>query len=352
MGNLMANSEIELERINHLLDKSLPSYRKAFSDRTAWLMACCSELAYIRFNPLFAKEEQKGYFLEHISKLIDDDKKSSLIKLIDLFSYDPDEELKKLINELKTLRIKLIETYDNQSTQAILLTYADYVILAFRGTEPKSIKDIRADAKGTLTQCESGGMVHTGFKEAYELVAMDIQQKLNEEEYANKPLFITGHSLGGALATIAAKKLKHQAGIAACYTFGSPRVGNKEWICSLKTPVYRLVNAADAVTMLPPGGLSVDLISRALQFIPGVGIPLRQALLTRFGGYLHGGNMRYLENVPTGQYDKTELLYSVSLFYRLKGLFYNQLRWTNILSDHSITVYRKKLAVIAEKRNP
>lgn len=88
-----------------------------------------------------------------------------------------------------------------------------------------------------------------------------------------------------------------------------------------------------------------------VQFIPQVGTSLRQTLLSKFGGYLHGGNMRYLENVSEGQCEDVKLLYSVSLFYRIKGLLYNQLSWKHLLSDHSINLYRKKLAVIAKKRN-
>ena len=52
MTHLLATSDTELNVLNQLLDKSLPAYRKAYSDRTAWLMACCSELAYIKYNPL------------------------------------------------------------------------------------------------------------------------------------------------------------------------------------------------------------------------------------------------------------------------------------------------------------
>ena len=353
MSNLIANTELELETVNHLLDKQLPSYRKAFSDRTAWVMACCSELAYIRFNPLFSKEQQKDYFLEHVAKLIGEKKQAALVELINIISYDHNEERERLCNELSLLRMELIETYDCKGTQAILLSYGDYIVLAFRGTEPKSIRDIRSDADGVLIDCPvTKGLVHKGFNDAYELVADDIQKKLNEEAYADKILFITGHSLGGALATVAAKRLDHKAGIGACYTYGSPRVGNKEWICGLKTPIYRIVNAADAVTMLPPGGIVVGVLGSIVQFIPSVGALLKKALVSRFGGYMHAGNMRYLENAEPGQFEKVELLYSVSLPYRIKGLIYNQLSWKNVLSDHSITTYRKKLTAVAKQRNP
>ena len=67
----------ERNRANDLLDKSLPTYRQAYSDRTAWLMACLSELAYRRFNPLFSSGDQKAWFLENIAKLIDDGRKAS-----------------------------------------------------------------------------------------------------------------------------------------------------------------------------------------------------------------------------------------------------------------------------------
>ncbi len=46
----------ESDRVNNLLDRSMPSYRQAYSDRTAWLMACLSELAYILQSTLFERQ--------------------------------------------------------------------------------------------------------------------------------------------------------------------------------------------------------------------------------------------------------------------------------------------------------
>ena len=64
------------------------------------------------------------------------------------------------------------------------------------------------------------------------------------------PIFVTGHSLGGALATLGAAYLSGW-GLAACYTFGAPRVGNKEFSSSLQTPIYRVVNPLDTVPHIP-----------------------------------------------------------------------------------------------------
>lgn len=351
MAHILANSELELNRITNLLDKNVPTYRQAYSDRTAWVMACVAELSYIRFNPLFSNSEQKDYFLENISKLVSGNKKSSLIKLIEIVSYDHNKEKEKLESELSIVKIKLLNTFDADGTQAILVSFNSFIVLAFRGTETTSIKDIKTDTKAKTTECETGGNIHSGFKEAFENVSFEIQKYLNEDELKDKPLLITGHSLGGALATIATKRLRHKAGIAACYTFGSPRVGDEEWIANIKTPIYRLVNAADCVTMLPPSSETITLISWLSQFIPWIGKSLRSMLLSYFGGYLHCGNMRYLTNCPKGNYANVKLLYSVSFFYRIKGFIVKKLPWKHFLADHSMKIYRKKLMVIANYRN-
>jgi predicted lipase len=351
MANILANSEFELNQVNNLLDKNVPSYRQAYSDRTAWIMACISELAYLKFNPLFSNQKRKEYFLDNIKRLVNENRKSSLLKLIDLVGYDHQKEKEKLETELSLLRMKLLEPFDKNGTQAILISNDRFIVLAFRGTEAMSIKDIKADAKAITTQSETEGRIHSGFKNAFKEVALDVQKKLDEDKFKKMPLFITRYSLGRALATIAAKNLSHKGGIAACYTFGSPRVGDEEWVANFKTPVYRLVNAADCVTMLPPGTETITVISWISQFIPWVGKSLRSWLLSKFGGYLHGGNMRYLTNCPSGQYDNVKLLYSVSLFYRIKGLIIKKLPWKKFLADHSISVYRKKLTIIAQNRN-
>ena len=352
------------DRVTRLLDKSVPSYRQAYSDRTAWLMACLSELAYIKFNPLFSNSKHKDWFLGNILKLVDDSlnegsKVSSLITLIDTIAYDHEEERNKLEGELESIRLKLEGTFDRSGTQAMLVESQKFIVLAFRGTEATSVKDIKTDLKAKTTPCKTGGKIHIGFQEAYEKVAVDIQAKINEPQFQNKPLFITGHSLGGALAMIAAKKLTHQGGIAACYTFGAPRVGDEEWISDIKAPVYRLVNSADCVPMLPPGDEMVSFIawlSRGisrlhLPWVSPAGEAFSRWLLSKYGGYRHGGYMRFLTNCPPGSYERVRLLYGVSFFRRVKGFLIKKLPWKKFLSDHSMIIYRKKLMIIAEKRN-
>ena len=201
-------------------------------------MAYFSELAYLRFNPLFRDGTTQDWFVERVSELIDDKQKSSLIKLIDLIAYDAEEEKDALQRSLNEIGYRLEDVFDSHGTQAFLTSCEDHLVLSFRGTEATSMKDIKSDLKATTMLCSSGGKIHTGFSEAFDVVKQEIKSKLNDPQYAAKPLYITGHSLGGALATVAAKKLHHSAGTAACYTFGAPRVGDDEWISTIKTPVY------------------------------------------------------------------------------------------------------------------
>ena len=110
MTNILAKSALESNHFESLLNKDVPSYRQAYSDRTAWIMACLSELAYIRFNPLFSNNEHKDYFLDRISELLNENKESSLMKLIDLVGYDHNQEKKKLKSEKEFKQGKLVKT--------------------------------------------------------------------------------------------------------------------------------------------------------------------------------------------------------------------------------------------------
>ncbi|PHR74229.1 MAG: lipase [Arcobacter sp.] len=347
MSNIIAESQEEIENIKELLAKDIPSYRQAYSDRTSMIMACLSELAYIKFDkPLLDKTKKR--LIENVTSLLNEKKSKSIYKLIELLAYDSEEEKNKLISELEVLDLKLAETFDKNGTQAMVVSSNKFYVLAFRGTETTSIADIKADLNAKQTQCETDGKIHRGFKNAFNEVHNDIQNYINEK-LQDKPLFITGHSLGGALATVATKKLKHPE-LAACYTYGSPRVGNEEWMLGIKSPVYRLVNSADPVTMLPPGSDTIDILSLLVKFIPSVGDSLSKKLESNYGGYTHAGYMRFLTNIESGKYADAKLLYSVSFLKRIRAYFTKSMSFKSIPADHSMSVYREKLQYIAFDR--
>jgi pimeloyl-ACP methyl ester carboxylesterase len=119
--------------------------------------------------------------------------------------------------------------------------------VAFRGTQPGKLADLLADLRFGLVDWAGGGRVHSGFKEAYESISGDISAWL--ERSATKGVVATGHSLGGALATL----LAAQRPEADLVTFGSPRVGDSAFAETfLRRHVRRYVDCTDKVTAVPP----------------------------------------------------------------------------------------------------
>lgn len=117
-------------------------------------------------------------------------------------------------------------------------------ILVFRGTD--HVQDWIANLNTLPATWEYGGIVHSGFKEEFSEVWPQI---VNYLDTLTMPLIYTGHSLGGALALLAASaKPPHMV-----YTFGCPRVGDERFAHTLKNiPVHRVINNRDIVPTLPP----------------------------------------------------------------------------------------------------
>ncbi len=143
---------------------------------------------------------------------------------------------------------------EHTGTQAILAEFdgsAPYAVLAFRGTEQEP-KDYIADLNvGRLRHRDGKIDVHEGFRSALDSVWKEIEQTLRR---LRCPVFFTGHSLGAALATLAAARYAP----VALYTFGSPRVGDEDFVASLNDiahTIHRVVDGQDGVAQLPPEAL-------------------------------------------------------------------------------------------------
>jgi hypothetical protein len=125
------------------------------------------------------------------------------------------------------------------------------VFLVFRGTQPDDPTDIGTDADLILRRWRGlpgEAAVHSGFAYALDSIwDKDILPWLEGRKGAK--LWLTGHSLGAALATLAAALCPQ----ATLITFGSPRVGNPAFAQSFaEQRVRRFVNCCDVVTMIPP----------------------------------------------------------------------------------------------------
>jgi triacylglycerol lipase len=145
--------------------------------------------------------------------------------------------------------------YENKGSNVYVLEDMNDIIVVCRGTETNEWSDIRADLSINLAPSRAGnGKVHRGFR-TYTDHVWD-QVKTHVLQHPDKKLWLTGHSLGAAMATLMARRFvldpvkRH---VEALFTFGSPRVGDRKYINEFNDLVthYRWVNDGDIVTKIP-----------------------------------------------------------------------------------------------------
>jgi len=137
-------------------------------------------------------------------------------------------------------------------TRGVIGVKDDTMFMAFGGTDPLVWENVWTDLDFVPA---AGSDIHGGFRAAFEAVADDVDGAL-----ATKPtrLFIAGHSLGGAIAVLAAQRaLEQQIEPVAVYTFGMARVGGSTFASgynngNLGPKTYRLVHGLDVVPRVPP----------------------------------------------------------------------------------------------------
>jgi hypothetical protein len=158
-------------------------------------------------------------------------------------------------------------------------------VLAFRGTQamrpgdaPRKFKEVVSDwmidAHFVRGEC-THGQVHTGFSKALGILWPGLSAELPRAQR----WWCTGHSLGGALAALAALRVVEAgAELAGAVTFGQPRVGDSAVAAALdRLGLVRVVNACDLIPDLPPAAL----------------------------GFGHGGTLAHLDEHKRSSYGQT-----------------------------------------------
>ena len=176
------------------------------------------------------------------------------------------------------LEAKLISV-DN--TQVYVARNDQSIVIAFRGSEAPTTLDgfkdwLLTNANNYLILPEGragtdfaaagvGARFHKGFLEALQMVWEPMLAAVNEAIKAKeRPVWVTGHSLGGALALLAAWRLQRSfVSVQEIVTFGAPMIGNeaasKAFEQDFSGKIFRFVNLEDLVPHLP----SVSLVANA-----------------------------------------------------------------------------------------
>nr|WP_278003711.1 lipase family protein [Nodosilinea sp. TSF1-S3] len=149
-------------------------------------------------------------------------------------------------------------------TQAFLFRKGDNLILVFKGTQQlsdwKTNLKIRLKAFTILADQEAvppTGRVHRGFLDAWQSVEKQVVYYLKKWRTPQTKLWVTGHSLGGALAAVATISLETQGfEVSGLYTFGQPRVADWKLVnymnARMGNRIVRYVNNNDIVPIIPP----------------------------------------------------------------------------------------------------
>ena len=216
---------------------------------------------------------------------------------------------------------------DNQpeeSARGYIGANENAIVLAFRGTDDVADWLINLNV---MQMEEHGALVHRGFSQALTVVWPRIEAKLQSllDRHSRK-IWVTGHSLGGALATLAALRIQRM-GIKRLetLTFGQPRVGNRTMAAQILSPLYRFAYYADPVCLAPFS------VPRAMQ-------------------YKHAGTRKLIDAagliVDKDSHFLTRLLSRVLAASQVAGDFIeHDLKSfiANRINDHSMTNYIEKI---------
>lgn len=230
-----------------------------------------------------------------------------------------------------------LKLFSGASTQAIVLSTDNFAIVAFRGTRIQTFADPIALVERAGGGADAGAQpsgrwvtlnwrdvmsdinlslgpdgIHRGFREALDQqnVWDDIRSYLTT--LGERPVWFTGHSLGAALATIAAARWAAIGTVQGLYTFGSPRVGTAIFTRTVPSAIWRIVNNQDVVARLPPAIAGYEHVGD-LKYIDGSGVigdaaTGRDLLTERIKRALTGWTGPIVELLRQGKADPVELI--------------------------------------------
>ena len=229
-------------------------------------------------------------------------------------------------------------------TQCVVATTPTFALVSFRGTEKKLadwLTNIAIDLTAPTWDPDAGFRVHKGFDEALDAVWTEVESTFAENDVFERklPIWLSGHSLGGAVATLAALRLAHMLEqnakenmIGAVHTFGQPRVGDRACADALERLLparyFRSINQRDIVSRVPLP--KTPDIEAKLRDMKGA-LPLHQ--------YAHAGRVLYFT-------DSGRAMMDPPLWYRkldtlAVGLTKDEIKaaLSETVGDHDIGAY-------------
>jgi triacylglycerol lipase len=226
---------------------------------------CKKEIPPITFKNLSPPYKEYAYFQHHA--LFPFQHQASSFSLINAWwlaeastlVYADETYVRK---QFRAAGLRHLKFFSKVSTQCFIASNNQFAIVAFRGSEGwklnetfdprRALADWTTDFDIRLADWYRGGRVHRGFRDALEEVWPEIFPHMEKLADSGCKIWVTGHSLGAALAILAADRFRDVQGV---YSFGSPRVGDRKFQENFQLQAYRVVNGDDLVSRVPPPGI-------------------------------------------------------------------------------------------------
>ncbi|MCD5995494.1 lipase family protein [Pseudomonas sp. CDFA 602] len=226
-------------------------------------------------------------------------------KRLEIVPYDPERYVKEKANGWDCPE-NVHFLNDKTDTQAFITHNDSVVLIAIRGTQ-EFLPDALRDADALQIPHEDGlGQAHRGFHQAFVSLKKFIDDYLKAFYTREQTILVTGHSLGGAIAVLAAEWIRRMSAQhkVVLYTYGAPRSGDSAFVRAAKDLVHhRIVNHNDPVPGVPStwmDGNWMTLLPGTAMMVASIGTPL-MATAVLLGGlmnlrgdnYEHHGEQRH-----------------------------------------------------------
>ena len=243
------------------------------------------------------------------------------LALVAELAYREENEIQNTVKEWGFDKFKFIKAEDG--TECFVMSNKEIIVVSFRGTT--DTKDWITNLDLKLIEGPFEGKVHCGFYTSLSNVWQKINSTIVDfRDHKEKSLWFTGHSLGGALATLAVARFREKdIPVNGLYTFGQPRAGDREFARNFnfdfKPYTYRFVNNNDLVTRIP---------SRSRQ-------------------YSHVGTFKYF--TEPGEFVE-DIGYWNRFLDRMRGRLEDILEWgSDGFKDHRMSQYRELIGKTLKK---
>ncbi len=184
------------------------------------------------------------------------------------------EEWSQVMVGLRTMRMDMVcDPFDIMGAQGMLVLSPTHAYLVFRGTEVSKakIRDVLSNF-GVPVNWVGKGKAHSGYAKHFSYIRKPART-MAERIPTPIPLIVTGHSMGGCLATLYASWVAsggiNDHKLAGLITYGAPRCLNDDALSTIMCPTFRLTNRYDFAPHWPP--------------IPGLGHPMNQVKINSGG---------------------------------------------------------------------